>query len=139
MKGGFKMPDMYADYSMMYPMGFDYGLPSSHQVQHEALVRVIQDCEAVCEDMTTYVKRTPDFQMRVRQAQLLRDCADICGLTAKYAARNSMFARHVAHLCAMICEACGTECARFPDQMSQHCAQVCMNCARECRTFAGMA
>lgn len=132
------MADMYMD-GMMYPGVMECGYPTSHKPMHERLVNVIQDCEAVCEHMTTHLKRRPDVQMRTRQLMLLRDCADICGLTAKYVARNSAFARHAAHLCAMICEACGAECARFPDPESQNCAQVCMNCARECRAFAGMA
>jgi hypothetical protein len=130
------MPDDFADYSPMYPGVFDYGYPYSHRIHHEHLVKTIQDCEAVCEHMTTLLKRRPDVQMRLRQLQLLRDCADICGLTAKYIARNSMFARPAANLCASICEACGAECARFPDAESQNCARVCMNCARECRAFA---
>lgn len=103
------------------------------------ILPVLQNCEAVCEHMVTYVATRPDAQFRAMQLQLLRDCADICTLTAKYIARNSFFARAAAELCACICEACGTECARFPDPQSQHCAQVCFNCARECRAFAMMA
>lgn len=102
----------------------------------ECLVKVIQDCEAMCECMTTYVAKSPDFCMRVKQLRLLRDCADICGLTAKYIARCSIFAKDIACLCAQICEVCGHECAKHPDHESQHCAHVCLHCAKECRNFA---
>ncbi len=119
-------------------MMHDYSSHMSHKPMHAHLVMVIQDCEATCEHMTTFLKGRPHVQMRTKQLILLRDCADICGLTAKYVARGSMFARHCAHLCAMICETCGNECARFPDPESQECSRTCLNCARECRAFAGM-
>ncbi|SDE12986.1 four-helix bundle copper-binding protein [Sporomusa acidovorans] len=100
------------------------------------LVKIIQDCEAMCEHMTAYVAKQPNVEMRVRQLRLLRDCADICGLTAKYVARCSAFAKDIACLCAHICEVCGDECAKHPDHASQHCAHVCMHCAKECYRFA---
>lgn len=104
---------------------------------HEELVDHIQECEAVCEHMTYHLKKMEHCSpSRVNQALLLRDCADICGLTAKYVARDSFFSREAAALCAQICIACGNECSKFPDQMSQHCAQVCYNCAKHCSDFA---
>lgn len=122
-----------------YENPINKGYPAGGHYMNEHLVKTIQDCEATCEHMTNHLKKLSDFQMRVMQAMLLRDCSDICGLTAKYVARGAIFARQAASLCACICEACGTECSRFPDQMSQNCARVCMHCARECAAFAGMS
>jgi hypothetical protein len=110
----------------------------SGRYMNEELVAGIQDCEAQCEHMTNHLKHHAKEQGRARQAMLLRDCADICGLTAKFIARGAMFARQAAAFCAMICEACGNECARFPDAMSQSCAEVCLECADHCRAFSGM-
>ena len=133
---------MKKDYPMVSPAGYDNlmcnGYPTGGHYMNERLVKTIQDCEATCEHMTNHLKMLPNFQMRVKQAMLLRDCADICGLTAKFIARGAIFSKQAASLCACICEVCGAECARFPDQMSQNCACVCMHCARECRAFAGM-
>jgi hypothetical protein len=142
------MNDMYPDYQIMpenqmksYLMGYENlassGYPVAGYYMNQHLVKTIQDCEVTCEHMTFHLQKLQDFQMRAQQALLLRDCADICGLAAKFAARGSMFTRQTAALCACICEVCGQECARFPDQMSQHCARVCMYYARECRAFAG--
>ncbi|WP_053956435.1 four-helix bundle copper-binding protein [Inediibacterium massiliense] len=103
------------------------------------LLMTVQNCEANYEHMTTFLKCKKDVQSRVIQLQLLRDCADICTLMAKYLARNSVFSKCLANLCAYICEVCGTECSKFPDPESQHCAQICFHCARECRAFAMMA
>ncbi|HEX3078214.1 MAG TPA: hypothetical protein VHQ24_15245 [Lachnospiraceae bacterium] len=87
--------------------------------------------------MTHHLKMmVRDLTNRVDQSILLRDCADICTLTAKYVARDSCFAKRSAVLCAEICVVCGNECTKFNDQMSQHCAMVCFNCARHCNEFA---
>lgn len=124
----------------MYPEEYEHDMkkPRDHLMHHERLLRTLADCEATCEHMTTIIKRRNDVNLRTRQLSLLRDCADICGLTYKYIARNSMFSRHIASLCAQICTACGNECARFPDAESQHCARICLNCAIECRNFSMM-
>jgi hypothetical protein len=100
------------------------------------LLQTLHHCEATCEHMTTFLLSRPDVHARVRQLQLLRDCADICSLTAKYIARHSAFSKTIAALCASICEVCGNECLRFPDPESQKCGQICINCARECQAFA---
>lgn len=133
------MNNMYPEYNMMYPKMYDAGCgyPPAGHYKHEALVKTIQNCEAVCEHMTTFLKGKHDVQCRTKQLILLRDCADICGLTAKFVARGSMFSRDTAALCACICEACGKECAKFPDPESQNCAKVCLHCARECMAYAG--
>ncbi|TEB14404.1 hypothetical protein Psfp_02907 [Pelotomaculum sp. FP] len=106
---------------------------------HEGVLKTVQNCEAVCENTFTAVLCMHDCRMRVMQLQLLRDCADICTLTAKYIARCSMYARPLAGLCAQICQDCGTHCLQHPDQQSQYCGQVCLKCAQECAAFAGMA
>lgn len=127
-----KMP-MHGNMGNMH----DNAMPHKHM--HKMLINTIQGCEAVCEEMTTILKRKPDLYMRANQLRLLRDCADICGLTAKFIARHSMFAHNIAGLCVCICEACGRECARWKDPESQNCARVCLNCAKECRKFASMS
>lgn len=116
--------------------GYGYGY-SYYPIDHYARVlRVVQDCEAVCENTATAVLCKCD-KSRVMQLYLLRDCADICTLTAKYIARCSMYARTLARLCADICEACGNHCLKHPDPESQYCGRVCLDCAKECRAFAG--
>lgn len=107
-----------------------------HSLQHINLIRVIEECEAMCEHMTTIIKRKYDTNERELQSRLLRDCADICGLTSKYISRRSVFSRMIAGLCATICQTCGQECAKFPDRESQECARMCFHCARECHVFA---
>ena len=102
-----------------------------------SVLKTVQNCEAVCENTLTAVLGMHNVHTRIHQIQLLRDCADICTLTAKYIARCSMFARYLANLCADICEICGKHCLMHHDAQSQYCGKVCLDCARECRDFAG--
>ncbi len=112
-------------------------VPDKSHFMHEDFVMTVQDCEAVCEHMTHHLIRM-QLEDRASQSMLLRDCADICGLTASFAARDAIYARNAAALCADICQSCAMECLRHPDEMSQHCGMVCLNCAKHCRTFASM-
>ncbi|CAH2214938.1 four-helix bundle copper-binding protein [Tepidibacter aestuarii] len=120
---------MRSDYPDSYYENIDYNRP-----YHGDLLETLQECEATCEHMTTFIKKK--YPKRKLQLILLRDCADICGLTAKYIARQSPFARDAARLCANICYRCGMECAKYPDRESQRCSKICLNCARECQAFA---
>lgn len=133
------MDNVYVDYTPMYPVMVGCGHPPSGQYHHECLVKTLQDCQATCGHMTNLLVERNDMQKKVRLLQMLRDCEDACGLTAEYTARDSVFARQSAGLCACVCEACGSECVRVSDQESQNCARVCMHCARECRTFESRA
>jgi hypothetical protein len=127
------MSEGYPQYSRDHD---DHDHEHEMHLPHEMLVKTIQDCEAICEHMIHHVMMRSDFEMRRRQIALLHDCADICTLTAKYIARGSLFSKHMANLCAFVCDNCGSECAKFSDMESQHCAHICMNCAKECREFA---
>ena len=66
------------------------------------------------------------------------DCAAICRLAAGYMARGSEFAHELCRLCAEICEACGRECGKHPQEHCQACAQACRRCATECNRMAGI-
>lgn len=133
------MSESLSQHHPNYPKDPYCNHPYSKPYHQPPILMTIQDCEAMCEHMTTFLKRKKDVQSRVLQLKLLRDCADICTLTAKYIARNSGFAKCTANLCAFICEVCGKECLKFPDRESQNCGRICLNCARECRDFAMMA
>lgn len=108
-----------------------------HTYANPELVNTIQHCEAHCEHMITHITCHYSNE-RFNQIQLLRDCADTCGLTAEVIARNSCYVRLFAAFCAQICELCGNECLRYPDVHSKHCAQIFFHCAYDCRSFAGI-
>lgn len=66
-----------------------------------------------------------------RCIQLDRDCADICALAASFMSRNSEFAQQICALCAVICEACGSECKKHKEEHCQKCAEACRRMAGE--------
>lgn len=107
----------------------------SHMSSHH-LLSMIQHCEGTCEHMISMLINQGETHSRKKQIQLLRDCADICTLMAKYLARNTHLAKSLAQYCAYVCELCGNTCLQFPDHESQQCGQICLNCAQECRAFS---
>lgn len=78
---------------------------------------------------------TTNIEARTMQIRLMQDCAEICATSAKYFSRQSPFAKSMIKKCVEICETCGRECSRFPDETSQYCASACFNCAKECREY----
>lgn len=118
-----------------------YGHPvpyatNMRNIQNRQVLKTVQHCEAVCEFTEYYVLTREDPSRRKEQLRMLRDCADICTLTAKYMARHSRFAKSLALLCAKICEVCGNHCSQQPDQQSQTCGQTCLQCARDFIAFS---
>jgi hypothetical protein len=103
---------------------------------HPELVNMINNCEVTCEHMTHHLVMMRLASARMAQFGLLRDCSDICGLTARSISRGSYFSKVLADVCAEVCNACGNECLRYPDDMSQHCGKICIECAKHCRRFA---
>lgn len=85
----------------MYPTNMSHNHVSSNPMLEQRVLDIIQHCEAICE----FTESMVDPSHRREQLRLLRDCADICTLTAKYVARHSIFAKSLAMLCAHICEA----------------------------------
>lgn len=96
-------------------------------------------CAQACDECLNSCLKEPDVQARVRCIQILRDCSDICTLSARYMSRGSQFAPTLCRLCADICEACAAECARFQDHHCQECARYCRDCAEQCRQMVAQA
>lgn len=93
-------------------------------------------CMQACEECFASCLQEPDVKARAHCIQMLRDCADICALSAQYMSHNSMHSKQLCSLCATICDACATECTKFQDDHCQRCADFCRQCADECRMMA---
>ena len=64
---------------------------------------------------------------------LCRDCADICALCARFAARGSSFCDALCKLCADLCIACAAECEKLSaHDFYKKNAEACRKCAAEC-------
>ncbi|CAM5552035.1 Four-helix bundle copper-binding protein OS=Streptomyces fumanus OX=67302 GN=GCM10018772_61990 PE=4 SV=1 [Streptomyces fumanus] len=71
------------------------------------------------------------------------DCADICTATADVLSRHTGYdatiTRAVLQTCAVVCKACGDECASHAD-MHEHCricAEACRSCEQACDNLLG--
>lgn len=102
----------------------------------QACIDACTRCARACEECITSCLKEPDVQARVRCVQLLRDCADVCTLSAALMARGSRYAGQLAGVCATACDDCAAECERFQDEHCQDCARHCRHCAEECRLMS---
>jgi hypothetical protein len=68
------------------------------------------------------------------------DCADICDAACNLALRRTgsdhQMLVETLELCARMCEACATECARHDHEHCKLCAQMCRECGEDCRNAA---
>ena len=64
---------------------------------------------------------------------ILRDCLDICYLSAKFMARESEFHFKTCELCAEICLKCAAVCETQTSNLQMlECAKRCRECAETC-------
>jgi hypothetical protein len=103
---------------------------------HEACVQACNACADACDQCASACLQEHDVKTMARCIALDMDCADICRLAVAYMARGSAFAKHLCQLCAIVCQACGDECAKHVMDHCQRCAQACRRCADECRKMA---
>lgn len=102
------------------------------------LVHTVNHCAVTCYHAMAEMVKRPDVKNRTKQIQLLHECARICQTQAAFLAMDTPFVKEHAKVCALICEECAKECAKFNDPMSQQCAQTCADCANKCRQFSMM-
>ena len=109
----------------------------SHE-NHKSMINAMHECAAECNHCAAACLEEQDVQSLARCIKLDIDCAEICYLTASYAARGSEHAMHLMKECAEICNACAEECEKFADRYDhcKKCAEACRNCAEECSTMA---
>ena len=94
-------------------------------------------CARLCEECVSECVRMNMTGM-ARPAELCRDCADVCMLALKYLVRESPYFFEARHLCAKVCEACGTACDEQKPlhpggELFSSCAAACHRCAGACK------
>ena len=90
-------------------------------------------CSVHCENCASECLQEKNIQNVVRSIELMRNCAAICLLTARFLSSGSEFIPQVCNLCEEICEACASECAK---NYLDECAVHSQKCAEECRMLA---
>ena len=115
---------MSADMNMMNSF-----YPDAH------FVKVLNNCTNVCFSTMSKLAGRPDSE---KQIKLLHDCARMCQSQVIYTVVGSIFAKQHAAFCALVCETCGLECSKHPDELSQYCSRVCLHCAEMCKRYASL-
>ncbi|MEP6969833.1 MAG: four-helix bundle copper-binding protein [Betaproteobacteria bacterium] len=98
-----------------------------------ACIEACNTCSVACNDCAASCLQESDVKMMARCIAHDMDCAQACVFAASVIARGSAHCRSVCTLCAEICEACASECAKHEAKHCQWCAKACRACAAECR------
>lgn len=99
----------------------------------EECIRALEACRRTSEECFAALLRDASAYTRWYAVQALRDCIDVCSLTAGLLARHSVYSEPMLRLCAAVCEACASYCGQSTDPACQACARACQHCARTCR------
>ncbi len=111
-------------------------------MSHEQFSECIDACTAcalACEHCASACLDEKGVSELVECIRLNRDCAELCLLASAWMARGSRFASLMGETCAIVCNACAEECAKFPTSHCQVCASACRQCAEICRRIVGGA
>ena len=98
-------------------------------------VRHAMFCAVIC---TSCADSCSAEKMNMRQCvRACLDCADICEMAMKVAARrtgsNPIVLQEALQLCVTACDVCAEECASHDNDHCRRCAEMCRECARDCR------
>lgn len=101
----------------------------------EHVSRIIDACLACsieCESCVTSCIHS-NYINHLKCVALCRDCADLCSLCARFAARGSYYYDAVCKICVELCTACALECEKLSDHdCCKACAEVCRRCVSVC-------
>lgn len=100
----------------------------------EAILEALDSYRTCVETIAYCLKKGGRF-VDSDHMQILKDCSDVCTITAGFLLRNSQFHNQVCELCAEICEKCAASCEAIDpvDTQLKACAEVCRKCAKSCR------
>lgn len=103
----------------------------------ETVAQAVFECQQACNDCFDACLQEEEVNHLTECIHLDRECADICGVVANFAAREGAVTNDLISICATICKACGDECAKHADhhEHCRKCAAACENCAQICREY----
>lgn len=107
----------------------------------DEMQRCIQSCVScheICEQMVGHCLEMGGEHAAPDHIRLLRDCAQICQVSAAFMLRGSEFHMRTCGACAEICQACAQDCERMAgdDEMMRMCAEICRRCAESCENMS---
>ena len=100
-------------------------------------VRHAMFCASICTSCADACLAEDDPKMMRQCIRFNLDCADVCTMTARVAARRTAsdeaLIQSALRLCIESCERCAEECAKHDNDHCRRCAEMCRECAEDCR------
>lgn len=100
-------------------------------------VRHAMFCSAICTSCADACLAEPHVEKMRQCIRTDLDCADVCTMLFKVAARrtgsNEALIQSALRLCIEACETCAAECERHDHDHCRRCAEMCRECAEDCR------
>ena len=103
---------------------------------HQTCIDACNECADACDHCAAACLKEQEVKAMAQCVALDMDCAALCRLAAGFMSRGSPFAKDLCRMCAMVCQACGDECAKHEMVHCQQCAKACRACADECHRMA---
>lgn len=112
--------------------------PMHDSASHERMKGAIEactHCHATClHTAMTHCLEAGGKNVEADHFRLLKNCAEICQISANFMLSHSAFHVQVCALCAEVCDACAVSCESIGGM--EDCVKACRNCAQSCRTMA---
>jgi hypothetical protein len=106
-------------------------------VNMEEAIRNAMECFRITTNCMQHCLSLSEKHAEVKHITLLKECAELCQITASFLIVKSDFAHDVCGVCARVCEACADSCEEIDDRdaMMKLCIHACRDCAESCRNM----
>jgi hypothetical protein len=100
--------------------------------QYKVCIEACLQCATICNYCAIECSREPHAHHMARCIQLNLECVTICCAFASLMTYGSDKVNEIAHICALMCDACAEECSKHTEEHCIECADVCTKCADQC-------
>ena len=106
-------------------------------VNMEAAIQNALECSRVTQNCLQHCLAEGGKHAEKKHVNLMKECAELCQLSASFMIEGSDFAHDLCGVCARVCDACADSCANVDeeDAMMRLCITACRKSAESCRNM----
>lgn len=106
----------------------------------EKCIEACTKCHQICDETIEHCLFKGGHHADPTHIRLLRDCSQICALTADFMLRDSEFHHLSCGICADVCKTCAedSEAIDAEDELMNLCAKSCRECVEACREITDL-
>lgn len=101
--------------------------------QFEDCMQACWSCVSACNEVYDACLKEENVTEMGDCIRVTIECAQSCAYAAEAISRHSMFSEEICALCAVVCEACGSECQKYEEDPYKKCSTAALACAKQCR------